>query len=225
MLTQKATHHAKKHKYKIILGTPIIFALFVNVNNIEPTANSLSLISEASPYVEVGDRVSFDVVAKTQGEVNAAGGRIVFGSVFSIHSLSTENSVLDLWAQYPSIADGEITFSGGITNDTHLQGEGTLLTFEALALAPGTQQISLLEPELLANDGMGTNVLTKKNDGVLYVREKGLPSPDVNNDGHVSLMDINIVYFNSLRAYNSTYDLNGDGDVTLSDVKVLLSLI
>jgi hypothetical protein len=78
---------------------------------------------------------------------------------------------------------------------------------------------------MLANDGLGTNILSEKNDLILHIREKGLPSPDINNDGIITLMDLNIIYFNSLRKYNPRYDLNSDGVVTISDVRIVLSFL
>ncbi len=222
-IAQKTAYHAKRHKYKIILGTPIIFALFVNIDMIAST-HTLSLIPQETVFIAVDDTAVIDVVLNTNGGINAAGASFSFdGSALAIRSLSIENSIIDLWAKEPAVED--ISFAGGITEEEPFIGTGNIFSFTAQALQEGKTTISFVDPEILANDGKGTNLLTEKKDVTFYIREAGLPSPDVNDDGKISLMDINIVYFNSLRKDNPRYDLNGDGKVSLRDVRFLLSLI
>lgn len=225
VVAQKAVHHAKKHKFKIIIGTPIIFALFVNVD-IADSQNILSLTTKETPYVEVGETIPLDITMESYSDVNAVGSTVAFDEEsFSFVSAITEDSAIDLWAQEPAFLEGELIFAGGITSSTTCNGEKNILSFNITPLKEGVHTLSFNNPEILANDGKGTNILTEKRDATLYVRSAGLPSPDVNDDGKVSLMDINIVYFNSLRKDNPRYDLNGDGEVTLGDVRVILNLL
>ena len=228
IIAQKTAYHAKRNKYKIILGAPILFAIFVNIDIATSTPNIMSVESTNTVFVTVGDTVTIDVDLETTGQINAVGGDIIFEDMFLMPtSISTEESIVDLWAQEPILSETAktLSFAGGITQEGSFKGVGHVFSFNAKMLAPGKTTISLNNSKLLANDGVGTNLLTKKEDLTLYIRKQGLPSPDMNGDNKISLMDINILYFNTLRKDNPRYDLNGDGSVTLKDVRLLISML
>jgi hypothetical protein len=227
VVAQKAVYHAKKHKYSIVLGAPIIFAIFVNVGTVQSSVNKISVVSSQSPFIMVGDTITLETVVNASKPINAIGGKVLFDKNTLAVTAAATSSIIDLWAHEPTLNQelGEVLFYGGITSKEAFQGTGVVFTFTAKALRNGTTLLSLQNPEMLANDGLGTNILSEKNDLVLHIREKGLPSPDINNDGVITLMDLNIIYFNSLRKYNPRYDLNGDGAVTLSDVHIVLSFL
>ncbi len=222
-VAKKAAHHVKRHKYKIVLSAPIVFAIFVNVDIATPL-HTLSLIPQETIFIAVDDTTTVDITLSTNEYINATGASFSFDdSTLAIRSLSFENSIIDLWVQKPAIEN--ISFGGGITTEEPFSGAGNIFSFTVQALQEGKTTISFVDPEILANDGMGTNLLTEKKDVTFYIRKQGLPSPDVNDDGKISLMDINIVYFNSLRKDNPRYDLNGDGKVSLGDVRLLLCFL
>ena len=85
--------------------------------------------------------------------------------------------------------------------------------------------ISLKDGELLASNGEGTNVLSGVGTVTLYVRAQGAASADVNDDGILSISDVNSLYLKTFRAYDAKYDQNGDGKLDWSDVKSILSLL
>ena len=227
-VAKKTVYHAKKHKYKIILGTPILFAIFVNIDIATSTLNTMSIESTDTIFVVVGDTMTIDININTTAQINATGGDVIFEDIFLAPiSISTDKSIVDLWAQKPTLdkASTTLSFAGGITQEKSFTGIGHVFSFTAKILAPGKTTISLSNPKLLASDGVGTNLLTKKEDLVLCIRKQGLPSPDMNEDNKISLMDVNILYFNTLRKDNPRYDLNGDGKVTLKDVRLLISML
>ena len=226
-VAKKTVYHAKKHKYKIILGAPIIFAIFVNIDLATQTSNVMS-VKSPTVFITVGDTVTIDVDLDTTRSINAVGGNIVFEDTFLTPiSISTERSIIDLWAQKPTLDDvtKKLAFAGGITKEDCFKGSGHIFSFTAKMLVTGDITLSLNDPKLLANDGSGTNLLTKKEDLTLFVREQGLPSPDLNDDNRLTLMDVNILYFNTLRKDNPRCDINGDGKVTLKDVRLLISML
>lgn len=228
VLTKKATRQVKKHKYKIIFGAPIIFVLFVNIDISGTSRNTIAITPSDTAYVAVGDTFSANINISSADAINSIGGQLVVPeNTLEIIETSLDDSLIDLWAIEPK-ATGEantVLFGGGILREGGFVGAGNIFTVKLQALASGDATISLKEPEMLAHDGMGTNLLTQKKDLTYYIREKDTPSPDFNGDGRITLMDINILYFNTLKKDNPLYDLNGDGKVTLGDVRVLFSML
>ena len=226
-LAKKATHHAKKHKYKIILGAPIIFVLFVNIDISETSRNTISITSCDTPYVAVGDTFSANININSSDAINSVGGKLIVPeNTLEIIEVSLNNSLIDLWAVEPKATGiNPVSFGGGIIREDGFVGAGNIFTVKMQAIAAGDTTISLKDPEMLAHDGTGTNLLTQKTDLSYHVRKKGSPSPDLNGDKKITLMDINILYFNTLKKDNPRYDLNGDGKVTLGDVRILFSML
>ena len=228
VLAKKATYHAKKHKYKIILGAPIIFVLFVNIDISGISRNTISITPNDTVYVAVGDTFSANIGIDSSDAINSIGGKLIVPeNALETVEISFDNSLIDLWAVEPKITEGSDTvlFGGGIIHEEGFTGAGNIFTVTIQALASGDATISLRDPEMLAHDGTGTNLLTQKKDLVYHIREKDTPSPDLNSDGKITLMDINILYFNTLKKDDPRYDLNGDGKVTLGDIRILLSML
>jgi hypothetical protein len=226
-IAQNTAKHAKRHKYKYIFGAPIMFALFVNIDALNNAVNTLSLTTDQSKFVEVGESVTVTTKVYTTETINAIGASIEFNpNMLAVTSLDPDSTVVDLWAEKPRLSStpGNVIFAGGVTSGDFM-GSGEVFSFNVKAIDTGTAKLSLVDPEILANDGVGTNLISRKYDLTLYVRDKGLASPDLNDDGRISLMDVNILYFNTLRSYDPTYDLNGDGDVSLADVRALLKML
>ena len=82
IIAQKTAYHAKRNKYKIILGAPILFAIFVNIDIATSTPNIMSVESTNTVFVTVGDTVTIDVDLETTGQINAVGGDIIFEDMF-----------------------------------------------------------------------------------------------------------------------------------------------
>lgn len=228
VLAKKATLHAKKHKYKIILGTPIIFVLFVNIDISGTSQNTMSITPNDTTYIAVGDTFLANININNADAINSVGGNLIVPeNTLEIIEILPDDSLIDLWAIEPKITgvSNTVLFGGGILREGGFVGAGNIFTVKMQALASGNATISLKDPEMLAHDGTGTNLLTQKKDLVYHIRKKDTPSPDLNGDKKITLMDINILYFNTLKKDNPRYDLNGDGKVTLGDVRILFSML
>lgn len=102
---------------------------------------------------------------------------------------------------------------------------GTVFVINFRALKQGKVKLMVRDGELLANNGAGTNVLSGSNTLTIYVREQGQASPDVNQDGALSLSDVNSLYISTFGAYDKRHDLNSDGKVSWDDVRFLVSIL
>lgn len=219
----------KPHHIKFAIGAPIIFVLLLNQSGISTsTVNSVALSSEHTRFVEVGEVFNFSIDTQSLIPMNALGVSLSFPpSVISIHTIEQTGSIVDLWVEKPTYSNtnGTAKLSGGILEETGFIGRGHIATIEFEALTPGKAPITISDAVLLARDGKGTNILETTENITFIVRAKGDPSPDVNGDGVLSLSDVTLVYFASLRAYDERFDLTKDGDVSFADVLSLGKLL
>jgi hypothetical protein len=126
-----------------------------------------------------------------------------------------------LWTEEPTVAEGIVHFSGGIINNEGFLGTGTVLTIHVRPIKAGDAEVSFDEVHMLAHDGTGKEVECGKGPITLSIREADKPTPDVNHDRQVNILDLGLVSANILLKYGSLYDLNGDGQVSLADLLVV----
>lgn len=219
----------RTHQYKIILGAPIIFLLLINSAEVIGGGNIFLFTSEKTAFPVVGENTHVRLDITTKAQINAVGGTVVFPSeILAIDSIARDTSIIDLWAEEPTFSnvDGTLHLSGGIVpKETTTGDHGTVLTITFRVLKSGKATISLKDGQILAANGEGTNIYSGSNALTLYTRDQGRPSPDINDDGVLSLNDVNTLYLKTFRTYDGRYDLNGDAKVNWNDVKFLISLL
>ncbi len=114
---------------------------------------------------EVGETVPIKIlVASPNQAVNAVSGVVSFASnKLQAMALIKTGSVVNMWVQEPSYynADGQVNFEGIILNPGYAGGGGTVLTVNFKAKASGQTNISFANGSILANDGVGRNILRK----------------------------------------------------------------
>lgn len=127
------------------------------------SAASLSLSPSTGAYT-VGNiiKVRVSVASGTQS-VNAISGVVTYpSSILTLSSISKENSLVTLWAKEPTFSNvsGSVSFEGVILNG-YQGSSGTVLTLIFRAKKEGSASVKLSNSStVLANDGVGTNVLT-----------------------------------------------------------------
>jgi hypothetical protein len=223
----KYSHLLSAHRKKIIIGAPILFLVLINAG-IATGGNVLKLVPEGSVFVSTGDAVPVQLMVYTKSAVNAMGGTILFSpDVLQVDAVTRQSSIIDLWSEDPLVnnTSGEIHWSGGIVNENDETSNGQVFTIQFHAAHPGKSRVRIADGQLLTKDGEGTNILSGTESVLLYVREPGQPSPDINNDGALSISDINGLYLKTFSDYNEIYDLNGDQRVSWRDVLTLISII
>ncbi len=216
------------HKRKIIIGAPILFLAIMNVTGFTGSGNTLSFSPEQTIFYTVGEEVVVHLDMQTKRPVNAVGGNVYFppDTLESI-TVTRIGSRIDLWSEDPTVTNesGIIHWSGGIVNPEAEGVNGRVFTMRFHAKEVGKAEIVVRDGQLLTHDGAGTNVYSGNPSLTLYVRAQGTPSPDVNEDGKLSLSDANTLYLRSFGKYDARNDLNMDGKVGWSDVTFLVSLL
>ncbi len=156
-----STAHWKKNVVTIVSGVVAAFFLFFFAPAVH--AATFSLSPAAGNYL-TGHTFTMNVLISSPGAaMNAAQAALSFpADKLSVISLSKSDSILDLWVQNPSFSnkDGTINLSGIVTNPGFQGSGGVVLAITFQAKNPGAAAISFLSGSILANDGLGTNILS-----------------------------------------------------------------
>ncbi len=163
----------KKNSLKYFL--PIIFAAcFLFFSCSSASAATLS-ISSNSASVASGSTIRFSILINSGGvAINNASASISFPTdKLEVVSIS-KGSVFSLWAEEPTTSKsaGVITFNGGVPTPGYSGSGGTVISINARAKAVGQASLSFSSASILANDGLGTNVLSGTTGRTITITEK-----------------------------------------------------
>lgn len=129
-----------------------------------PTHAATLSFAPQTTSVSVGDIVSVKVLVNTGGTaVNVAGGTIEFPpDLLQVMSINTASSIFSLWVENPTFSNslGTIGWNGGIPNPGFSGDAGQAMSVTFMAKAAGNASLLFSNGTVLANDGMGTDVLS-----------------------------------------------------------------
>jgi type II secretory pathway component PulM len=116
-----------------------------------------------------GSRFTAQLMMDTGGQaVNAAEGTLSFSTRYlQVDSISTAGSVFKFWSQDPAFSNssGNITFGGGLPSPGVSSPSAKILSVTFRAVGDGRATVHVESGGILANDGIGTNILTSSQDG------------------------------------------------------------
>ena len=126
-------------------------------------AAALSL-SPAVSSVAAGNIITLTVAVDAQGTaINNSSATIQFPTdLLQVISVSKSSSIFSLWVEDPSFSNvaGEVSYNGGITNPGYAGSYGQIISITFRAKKAGVASVLFSDPSVLANDGLGTDVLT-----------------------------------------------------------------
>lgn len=144
---------------KVVCSLVFLAALFPQVTQ----AASMSLSPNSGTH-EVGSSFSVNViVGASDAAFNAASGRLQFpADLLEVVSISKSASVISLWVQEPSFSSsaGSVSFEGIVLNPGYKGSNGKIISVQLRVKQPGTAKVSFTSGEVLANDGVGTSILS-----------------------------------------------------------------
>ncbi|HUO50787.1 MAG TPA: hypothetical protein VMU25_04465 [Candidatus Paceibacterota bacterium] len=190
--------------------------------------------------LDVGSSTDIDFDIDASVPINAVGATISFPKdKIEIVGISKAKSFLNLWTEDTEINEdaGTLHFSGGTTVKGGMVGTSTALTITVRAKSSGQAQLVVDDLQVLAADGQGTSLATDTRSVTLSIAPAQetqvsvasaapapkAPSPDLNNDGMVNLLDVSILVFKMVGPYDPRFDLDLDGKIGLSDLSVIFS--
>ena len=141
----------------------LLFLIFPYLSN----AATLSISPNTGVYT-AGKTFTVKLVVNTEGKsINAAEGSLKFNpQELSVVAIDKSSSIFNLWVAEPTFSNsaGTISFSGGLpTGYTGSVGNIFNITFRTTSASNG--KLSFVNGSVLANDGMGTNILSGMNGG------------------------------------------------------------
>ena len=144
----------------LLVSISFILVLFSGIKVAE--AATLYFSPSSGSYA-IGQTFNVSLYVSSANEpMNASQGIINFpADKLQITNLSKSNSVLTLWVQDPyySNTDGSINFAGVVPNPGFIGSSGKILTFTFKVRDSGEASLSLARGSVLANDGLGTQIL------------------------------------------------------------------
>ena len=129
-------------------------------------ADSPNLFWSTHPgAVEEGDRMTIDVkVRSTTQSINAISGSVSFPSeLVAVRNISKTKSIINFWTQEPKLTKNKISFEGVILNPGYVGNGGIIFSITFEAKQSGTVLLNYNDGGVLANDGLGSNLLTMLN--------------------------------------------------------------
>lgn len=114
-------------------------------------------------------------VSSSDKSVNAVSGTLSFPQdKIEVLSLSKTDSIINLWVQEPSFSNsqGTINFEGVILNPGFTGNKGNILSIRLKAKSFGDAHLKTSGGSILANDGLGTNILTEFKTAVFSIIQK-----------------------------------------------------
>ncbi|HEV7702248.1 MAG TPA: cohesin domain-containing protein [Candidatus Paceibacterota bacterium] len=150
-----------RHKIYLKFLCLLIFCLFV-----APVANAQSsniFFSTPKKQVREGDRLTVDVKVQSASQpINAISGIVTFpAGLVDVVSISKDGSIMNFWTREPKASRGQIVFEGIVLNPGFQGSNGIIFHINFEAKKAGTAFLGFAEGAILANDGLGTNVLAK----------------------------------------------------------------
>lgn len=144
-----------------------VFGLFLKTP-VQAAGASLFLTPSTGTHV-INTKFSVSVKVNSGGVViNAAEGSISFDNKsLEITGISKGGSIFTLWTAEPTYSNsaGTISFGGGIPRPGYKGSSGHICTITFKAKKAGTAAVRFTSGAVLANDGMGTNILASMGSG------------------------------------------------------------
>ena len=128
------------------------------------SAAKLNIVPQSS-VVPVGSDFTVNVLVSSADQaMNGVSGTITFpADLVSVTSISKFGSIIDVWAEDPTFSNtkGTINFEGVALSPGFTGTNGKIITINFHAKAQGTANLNFANTSsVLANDGMGTNILS-----------------------------------------------------------------
>lgn len=146
------------------------------------SANAATLsLSPSSGSYNVGQIINAKILVSSADQaMNAASGALVFpASMLEVVSLLKAGSIISLWVQEPTFSNaaGSVNFEGIVLNPGYRGSSGTILTVQFRVKSQGSASINFSSSSVLANDGLGTQILSNAGSAAFTLNARTAPLP------------------------------------------------
>lgn len=151
------------NKNKIFVNL-IIIAIFCFLPLNSQAAGASLYLAPSSGSFSLGETFSVTVyVNSSEQAMNAVSGAITFPkNNIEVTSISKNGSIISIWVQEPSFSNssGIVNFEGIVLNPGFVGSGGKTITINFKVKNSGGASLIFTAGSILANDGLGTNILT-----------------------------------------------------------------
>lgn len=146
---------------KIFRKTDLLVFVFLLLSIPKFSLAASLYIQPSSKTLNVGDNLIVTIYIDAPDQtINAASGRIVWdNNILKYISHSKSETIFNFWVREPDVFINELVFEGVVFNPGFQGRGGKILTITFQAVKPGETKIDFISGMILANDGMGTNIL------------------------------------------------------------------
>ncbi|MBU0597775.1 carboxypeptidase regulatory-like domain-containing protein [Patescibacteria group bacterium] len=174
---------------RIIIALSLVIFFILLPKGLE--AASLYLSPSSGSYT-VGSSFSVSLGVNTDGvAINSAQATVSFpNDILEVSGVSSAG-IFTLWPVTPTFsnATGTVTFAGGLPTPGYTGSAGTIITISFNTKVAGTANVTIGGGSVLANDGLGTNVLTSQGSGSYIVKAAAEPEPEPEPEPDLDLPD------------------------------------
>jgi hypothetical protein len=138
-------------------------------------------ILPSSKDLNVGDNLNVSVyVDSVDQAMNAVSFRISYPEdLLKFVSLSKTGTIINLWVQEPKGGNGEVLAEGIVLNPGFAGTRGKILNITFKALNSGKADLIFVSGAVLANDGLGTNILKNMKGGSYAISKVSIEKPSI----------------------------------------------
>ncbi len=151
-----------------------ILAIFLLCAIAVPAHAATLFAKPVTSTVTVGNIVTVNVGVATGGKaINNSETTVQFpADMLEVVSVSKNSSIFTLWVEEPrySNAEGTIFFNGGVPNPGYTGENGQIVSVTFKAKKAGAASISFGDAAVRENNGLGTDILTAKQAGMLQIQ-------------------------------------------------------
>jgi hypothetical protein len=150
-----------------------MFAFYCGTRFPRPCGGSF-VLSGPSKNVSVGESFSVNVLVSSKSQaMNAVSGTLNITGA-SVNSISKTGSIVDFWTNEPRTIANQVRFEGIVLNPGYQGSSGKLFTLTLSAKKEGTVNLYFSDGALLANDGLGSNIIDSLPSLSLNIKPSGV---------------------------------------------------
>jgi hypothetical protein len=167
-----------KSSQKYFILAFVIFMIFgaVFVPNTTLASGNASLFFDvAGKTFTKGDTLNINIkVNSSDKKINAVSGSFKIPKNFQLQSIETSGSFLDFWVNEPKVSGNILSFQGVAIKNPYQGSDGLIFSIKGVVTAKGTLSFNFKQGSILADDGLGTDVLGVLKGVSLVVKDVGV---------------------------------------------------
>ncbi|MCC7436522.1 hypothetical protein IT402_01450 [Candidatus Nomurabacteria bacterium] len=135
----------------------IFFNLYFSTSSVFATEN---FVISAPKEVSVGESFNVSIFVNSPSQaINAVSGVIGVSGGVTFSKINRESNIINFWTSDPKIVGNQIRFEGIVLNPGYQGNNGFIFSASMVARKEGVATLSFSEGSILANDGLGSNVI------------------------------------------------------------------